>query len=99
MDVNTQPRTRANERTRARKLDGYTVHVLSRDGTITTVGKQRTDGTRKLTVEVRNRRGEREIPADIAKNLGSAEFERVVGDLKTRLLDRSKGRSADEHRS
>ena len=99
MDVNTRPQSGANDRKRARKLDGYTVHVLSRDGTIATVGQQRTDGTRKLTVEVRNRRGEREIPADVAKNLGSAEFTRAVGELKTRLLERGKGPRPDEQRS
>jgi len=99
MDVNTRPRNRANDRNRARKLDGYTVHVLSRDGTIATVGKKRTDGTRKLTVEVRNRSGEREIPADVAKNLRSPEFARAVGELKSRLLERRKGRRPDEQRS
>ena len=99
MDLNTPPKVSANDRNRARKLDGYTVHVLSRDGTIATVGKKRTDGTRKLTVEVRDHRGERKIPAAVAKNLRSAEFTRAVGELKTRLLGRGKGRRRDERRS
>ncbi len=98
MDIHTHSRKKAGER-RARKLDGYTVHVLSRDGTIATVGKKRTDGTRELTVEVRGRRGERRIPADVARNLRSGEFTRTVGEMKTRLLRRGKGRGPSEQRS
>jgi hypothetical protein len=90
MDVHTQSRKRVGER-RAKKLDGYTVHVLSRDGSIATIGKKGTDGTRELTVEVRDRRGERRIPADIARNLRSGEFTRTVGEMKTRLLRRPAG--------
>jgi hypothetical protein len=98
MDVPTRAK-KAQDRNRTRKLDGYTVHLLARDGTITTVGKRRTDGTRKLTVEVRNRRSESEIPADIAKNLRSDEFARAVGELKTRLLRRGKDPRVGEQRS
>ena len=99
MDVITRSRHRANDRKRARTLEGYTVHVLSRDGTIATVGKRRTDGTRQLTVEVRDRRSERKIPADVARNLRSEEFTRAVGEMKTSLLRRGKNRQVDEQPS
>ena len=86
MDVNTQ--NRPADRRRATKLDGYTTHLLKLDGTVATVGKKRRDGTVKLTVEVRDRTGERKIPVKLARNPRSAEFARAVGEMKAELLRR-----------
>jgi hypothetical protein len=91
MDVNTQS-PEATDQGRAAKLDGYTIHLLKADGTIATVGKKRRDGTVQLTVEVRDRKGERRIPVKVARNPRSAEFSRAVGEMKAELLQRSKDR-------
>jgi hypothetical protein len=88
MDVNTHSRSTTAERGRARRLDGYTTHLLKLDGTVATVGKKRRDGTVKLTVEVRDRTGERRIPVKIARNPRSPEFARAVGEMKAELLRR-----------
>jgi len=85
MDANTYPRNRLGKR-KALRLGGYTVHLLSLDGTIATVREKRTDGTFQLIVEVRDRRSVRGIPADLAADPGSAEFTRVVDEMKTELL-------------
>jgi len=85
MDVNTHSRNTSADRGRAR-LDGYTIHLLKLDGTVATVGKKRRDGTAKLTVEVRDRTGERKIPVKLARNPRSAEFARAVGEMKAELL-------------
>ena len=83
MDLN---HSKATTRGRTSKLDGYTIHLLEQDGTIATVGKRRRDGTVKLTVEVRDRKGERSIPVRIARNTRSSEFRRAVGEMKAKLL-------------
>ena len=88
MDVNTHSRSTTADRRRATKLDGYTIHVLKLDGTVATVGKKRRDGTAKLTVEVRDRTGERRIPVKLARNPRSPEFARAVGEMKAELLRR-----------
>jgi hypothetical protein len=88
MDVNTHAPEGTPDQGRAGKLDGYTIHLLKADGTIATVGKKRRDGTVQLTVEVRDRKGERRIPVKIARNPRSAEFSRAVGEMKAELLRR-----------
>ena len=88
MDVNTHSRKTSGDPGRAGKLDGYTIHLLKADGTIATVGKKRRDGTVKLTVEVRDRKGERTIPVRLARNPRSAEFTDAVREMKAALLQR-----------
>ena len=90
MDVNTQSPEGTADPGRAGKLDGYTIHLLKADGTIATVGKKRRNGTVDLTVEVRDRKGERRIPVKVARNPRSAEFTRAVGEMKAELLQRAK---------
>ena len=86
MNVNTHSRNTTADRGKATKLDGYTIHLLKLDGTVATVGRKRRDGTVKLTVEVRDRTGERKIPVKLARNPRSAEFARAVGEMKAKLL-------------
>jgi hypothetical protein len=88
MDVNTDSPETIGDTARPAKLDGYTIHLLKADGTIATVGKKRRDGTVKLTVEVRDCKGERRIPVRIARNPRSAEFANTVGEMKADLLRR-----------
>jgi hypothetical protein len=88
MDVTTRSRSKSPDRGNARKLDGYTIHLLKLDGTVATVGNKRRDGTVKLTVEVRDRTGERRIPVKLARNPRSPEFARAVGEMKAELLQR-----------
>ena len=90
MDVNTKT---SGTPARAGKLDGYTIHLLKADGTIATVGRKRRDGTVKLTVEVRDWKGERRIPVRLARNPRSPEFADTVGKMKADLLRQSR-----EHR-
>ena len=89
MDVNTHSRSTTAHRGAA-KLDGYTIHLLKLDGTVATVGKSRRDGTAKLTVEVRDRTGERRIPVKLARNPRSVKFAQAVGELKAELLQRTR---------
>ena len=91
MDVNTHSRNTTADAGSARKLEGYTIHLLRLDGTVATVGKSRRDGTAKLTVEVRDRRGERRIPVKLARNPRSSKVARTVGEMKAELLRRSQG--------
>jgi hypothetical protein len=88
MDGNT--RSSDPSQGKAKALEGYTVHLLSLDGTITTVRKKETDddATVALTVEIRDGKAEREVPAELAQNVGSPEFTRVVREVKAELLDR-----------
>jgi hypothetical protein len=92
MDGNTRSGDEAQGRAKA--LEGYTVHLLSLDGTITTVRKESTDDTLELTVEMRDRKAERKLPAEMARNDSSAEFSRVVREVKAELLGRRKARRA-----
>jgi len=87
MDVNAHPRNTTADRG-ASQLEGYTIHLLKLDGTVATVGKSRRDGTAKLTVEVRDRKGERSIPVKLARNPRSSKFARAVGEMKAELLQR-----------
>ena len=98
MDVNTQSPEGTGEPGRAGKLDGYTIHLLKSDGTIATVGKKRRDGTVQLTVEVRDRKGNRRIPVKVARNPRSAEFTRAVGEMKAELLQRDNSRTPSPKR-
>ena len=98
MDVNTQSPEGTGEPVRAGKLDGYTIHLLKADGTIATVGKKRKDGTVQLTVEVRDRKGNRRIPVKVARNPRSAEFTRAVGEMKAELLKRGNGETPSAKR-
>jgi hypothetical protein len=98
MDVNTQSPEGTGDSGRAGKLDGYTIHLLKADGTIATVGKKRRDGTVQLTVEVRDRKGNRRIPVKVARNPRSAEFTRAVGEMKAELLQRDNGRTPSPKR-
>ena len=91
MDVNTHSPEGTGEAGRAGKLDGYTIHLLKADGTIATVSRKRRDGTVDLTVEVRDRTGNRKIPVRVARNPRSAEFSRAVGEMKAELLQRGNG--------
>lgn len=95
MDVNTPPRKTSGDTGRAGRLDGYTIHLLKADGTIATVGRKRRDGTVKLTVEVRDCKGERRIPVKLARNPRSAEFAGTVGEMKAELLRRGGKRRSD----
>ena len=88
MDGNTHSAYRAGNRGTARKLDGYTVHLLALDGTIATVRKKRSDGSFQLIVDMGDRRGERRISAEVARNPRSAAFARAVDEIKTELLAR-----------
>jgi hypothetical protein len=74
----------------AKALEGYTVHLLSLDGTITTVRQKAADDDAKfeVTVEIRDGKAERELPAEVARNVRSPEFTRVVREVKAELLDR-----------
>ena len=90
MDVNTHSQDATAERGSAGKLDGYTIHLLKLDGTVATVGKSRRDGTAKLTVEVRDRKGERRIPVKLARNPRSSKFAQAVGEMKAELLQRTR---------
>jgi hypothetical protein len=94
MDGNT--RSADASQGRAKELDGYTVHVLSLDGTITTVRKRVADDTFEVTVEIRDGKAQRKLPAEVAQDIRSAEFARVVREVKAELLDRHrrKGRRA-----
>ena len=77
---------------RAKALEGYTIHLLALDGTITTVRKEAADDTLELTVEDLEQKAERKLPAEMAQNSKSAEFTRVVREVKAELLKRRKGR-------
>ena len=90
MDVNTHSRNTTAERGGVLKPDGYTLHLLKLDGTVATVGKRRRDGSVKLTVEVRDRKGERKIPVKLARNPRSSEFARAIGEMKAELLQRTR---------
>lgn len=90
MDGNT--RSTKVDRGGTKPLEGYTVHLLSLDGTIATVRKKVADDTFELTVEVRDGKAERKLPAEIAQNPRSAEFSRVVREVKAELLARRKSR-------
>jgi hypothetical protein len=90
MDVNIHSRNTTTDRRGAGRLDGYTIHLLKSDGTVATVGERRRDGTAKLTVEVRDRTGERRIPVKLARNPRSREFARAIGEMKAELLRRRK---------
>ena len=92
MDVNTPSPKKTVDSGRAGKLDGYTIHLLKADGTIATVGKKRRGGTVKLTVEVRDCKGERRIPVKTARNVRSREFAEAVGEMKAELLRRGRNR-------
>ena len=85
MDPNTLSGDRPGRRSKKIRLDGYTVHLLSRDGTIATVRRRRADGTYQLIVEVGDYRAARRIPEDVAADPGSAEFTRVVDEMKSEL--------------
>ena len=91
MNENTHGAYRAGNRGTAWKSDGYTVHLLALDGTIATVRKRRVDGSFQLIVDVGDRRGERRIPAAVARNPRSAEFAKAVAEVKAELLGRRKG--------
>jgi len=91
MDVNTRL-PEADDNGRAGKLDGYTIHLLKADGTIATVEKRRRGGPAKLTVEVRDCKGERRIPVKLARNMRSREFARAVGEMKAELIERGRNR-------
>ena len=93
------PRSTDVTQERAKALEGYTVHLLSLDGTITTVRKEAADDTVELTVEVRDRKGGRRLPAELAENTKSPEFRRVVREVKAELLDRRKGRRSTKSHS
>ena len=88
MDGNTHSGYRAGNRGTAKKADAYTVHLLTLDGTIATVRKKRSDGTFQLVVDMGDRRGERHIPAEVARNPRSAEFAQAVDEIKAELLGR-----------
>ena len=92
MDVNTRSRDRSVGRAKTKDLEGYTVYLLSLDGTIATITKKLADDTFRLTVEVRDRKSERKLPAEVAQNPGSAEFTRALREMKAELLDNRKGR-------
>jgi hypothetical protein len=79
MDVDTHSRGTAASRRKTSKLDGYTIHLLKLDGTVTTVKKRR-DGLTKLTVEVHDRKGERRIPVRLARHPRSPELARAIGE-------------------
>jgi predicted sulfurtransferase len=85
MEEDTHTRKTTADRGRANKLDGYTIHLLRSDGIVATVAQKRR-GTAKLTVEVRDRKGERSIPVKLARNPRSPEFARAVGKMKAELL-------------
>jgi hypothetical protein len=89
MEVNTHSQNTTADPRSPGKLDGYTIHLLKLDGTVATVGKSRRDGTVKLTVEVRDRKGERRIPVKLARNPRSSRFARAVGEMKDELLQRT----------
>lgn len=85
---------RSADVSRNRVKEGYTVHLLSLDGTITTVHRKVADDeTCELTVELRDKKAARELPAELAKNLRSAEFTRVVREVKAELLKRRNRRA------
>lgn len=94
MNGNTHSPRTTGDPGRAGKLDGYTLHLLKADGTIATVGKKPRGGTVKLTVEVRDRKGERRIPVKMARNLRSREFAQAVGEMKAELLRRGRNPGA-----
>jgi hypothetical protein len=98
MDVNTRSTSRSAGRGRARELEGYTVHFLSLDGTIATVRTKPSDDedTFQLTVEIRDRKSERKLPADAARNPRSPEFVTAVREMKAELLGH--GRAKDRRR-
>jgi hypothetical protein len=77
-----------------RSLEDYTFYLLSLDGTIATVRKARASDGFELTVEVRDRKGRRQLSADVAQNPRSAEFARAVGEVKAELLGRQSCRRA-----
>jgi hypothetical protein len=77
----------------ARSLAGYTVHLLSLDGTIATLKKMHTDEAFELTVEVRDRKARRKLSADVGENPRSAEFARALREVKAELLRRRHDRN------
>ena len=92
MDVDTRSKDRSVGRAKAKDLEGYTVYLLSLDGTIATIKKKLADNTFRLTVEVRDRKSERKLPAEVARNPGSDEFTRAVREMKDELLGTRRGR-------
>jgi hypothetical protein len=96
MDLRT-PRSRTAG-TRALKIrDVDVVHILALDGTVATIRRKRTkrsDDNFQLTVQGRDRQATRRIAAGVARDPESAEFARVVAEMKTRLLGPSPRRPA-----
>jgi hypothetical protein len=86
MDVDTRSKDRSVGRATAKDLEGYTVYLLSLDGTIATIKKKLADNTFRLTVEIRDRKSERKLPAEVARNPGSDAFTRAVREMKDELL-------------
>jgi hypothetical protein len=87
LQMDGSPRSADVDPGRAKALDGYTVHLLSLDGTITTVRRKRADDTTyEVTVELRDKKAARKLPAELAQNIRSAEFKRVVREVKAELL-------------
>jgi hypothetical protein len=80
--------TSSETRRRAKALEGYTVHLLLLDGSIATVREKSADDTFELTVELRDRKAERKLPAEVARNPRSAAFARAVREVKAELLGR-----------
>jgi hypothetical protein len=93
MDGDTRSTDMNAGRTGTRPLEGYTVYLLSLDGTIATVKKLHTDDTFELTVEVRDRQARRTLPAEVAANPRSAEFARALREVKAELLRQRHRRS------
>jgi hypothetical protein len=92
MDVDTRSKDRSVGRPKATDFEGYTVYLLSLDGTIATIKKKLADNTFRLTVEVHDRKSERKLPDEVARNPGSDEFTRAVREMKDELLDSRRGR-------
>jgi hypothetical protein len=93
MDGDTRSSNMKMDRNGTRPLEGYTFYLLALDGTIATLKKTQTDDAFELTVEVRERKARRKLPAEVAANPRSAEFARAVCEVKAELLRRSQGRS------
>jgi hypothetical protein len=93
MDGDTRSTDPKIARDKTRPLEGYTFYLLALDGTIATLKKTHTDDAFELTVEGRDRKARRKLPAEVAANPRSAEFARALREVKAELLRRRQSRS------
>ena len=90
MDVRTPRSSSRTSGGRALRIqDVDVVHILALDGSVATIKRKRTKRANdnfQLTVQAGDRQATRRIAAVVARDPESAEFARVVAEMKAALL-------------